>query len=94
MSTEPEAKKQRVDSDAAQQTDTRFFIKAEDFKKWFACVLRGRGFSESEAAGTAAWAALTASFEVETHGPRKMLSLLDHEFHRSGSCKPDVKHKW
>lgn len=42
---------------------------------------------------TARWAAQTASYEVETHGARKIFSLLDAEFARSGSCVPQAQHK-
>ena len=38
-------------------------------------------------------ATYTASYEVETHGPRKLLSLLDHEFAESGSCLPKATPK-
>jgi hypothetical protein len=33
------------------------------------------------------------SSKVETHGARKLFSLLDHEFARSGSCAPRAKHE-
>ena len=42
---------------------------------------------------TAKWAAQTAAYEVETHGARKIFSLLDAEFKRSGSCVPQAQHK-
>ena len=50
-------------------------------------------FGEVEASDAAAWARETASYEVETHGARKLFSLLEHEFARSGSCVPQAQHE-
>ena len=51
-----------------------------------------RGFDQQESESCARFAAVSAQHEVETHGARKMLHLLDHEFRRSRSCVPSVKH--
>ena len=74
-------------------TQRRFLVGAEPFAQWMADVLLARGFDEQEARETASWAAQTASYEVETHGARKLLSLLEHEFARSGSCVPKAQHE-
>ncbi|MFN8391866.1 MAG: Ldh family oxidoreductase [Bdellovibrionota bacterium] len=71
----------------------KFRAKKEVFRTWFTGVLRIRGFSDEEAADTAEWACIAASCEVETHGPRKLLHLLDDEFKRSGCCVPNVRHE-
>jgi L-2-hydroxycarboxylate dehydrogenase (NAD+) len=44
-------------------------------------------------AETARWASQAASYEIETHGARKIFSLLDAEFERSGSCVPQAQPK-
>lgn len=93
MSSMPEqeaqpTKKQRMGPSVV----IRSLVASEPFKQWMKDVLVCRGFDEDEAAATADWAARTASYEVETHGARKLLSLLDHEFARSGSCIPRAKH--
>ena len=87
MADEPAAKKAKRVSNIR-----RHRVDAELFKRWMSLVLVKRGFDEEEANDAAEWATLTASYEVETHGPRKLLSLLDHEFSRSGSCTPQAQH--
>ena len=63
------------------------------FEGWMAAVLEARGFDSAESSATASWARQTAEYEVETHGARKIFSLLDHEFARSGSCVPQAEHE-
>ena len=75
------------------RVETRFLVETEPFKQWMADVLMRRGFDRDEASDAGYWAAQTASFEVETHGARKLLHLLDAEFARSGSCVPQAKHE-
>lgn len=70
--------------------ETRFLVETEPFKQWMADVLVGRGFGRDEAAEASGWAAQTAAYEVETHGPRKLFHLMDNEFARSGSCVPQA----
>lgn len=74
------------------RVETRIFVETEPFKKWMADVLMRRGFDRDEASEAGNWAAQTASYEVETHGARKLFHLLDHEFARSGSCVPQAQH--
>jgi hypothetical protein len=71
--------------------EARTMVDEGAFTEWLQAVLVARGFSQPEAADAARWAADTASYEVETHGARKLLSLLDHEFARSGSCVPQAE---
>ena len=73
--------------------ETRYFVQTEAFEKWITEVLTARGFRDDEAGTTAEWAAQTASYEVETHGARKLLHLMDNEFARSGSCVAQVDHE-
>ena len=73
--------------------ETRYFVQTEAFEKWITEVLTARGFREDEAGMTSKWAAQTASYEVETHGARKLLHLMDNEFARSGSCVAQVDHE-
>lgn len=75
------------------RVETRFFVETEPFKKWMTDVLMRRGFDRDEASEAGNWAAQTASYEVETHGARKLFHLLDHEFARSGSCVPQAQHE-
>lgn len=72
--------------------EKRQFVEREAFERWMTDVLVKRGFDVDEAADAAACGAETASYEVETHGPRKLFHLLDHEFARSGSCVPKAQH--
>jgi LDH2 family malate/lactate/ureidoglycolate dehydrogenase len=74
------------------RVETRFLVGAEPFTQWMADVLISRGFGPDEASEAGNWAAQTASYEVETHGARKLLHLLDDEFARSGSCVPQASH--
>ena len=64
-------------SDAAQQR--RFLIRIDPFKEWMKQVMLARGFDEPEASMTAEFSAIAALYEVETHGDRKLLHLLDDE---------------
>lgn len=73
--------------------EKRFLIEVDPFKAWFTEILMQRGFDVDEASQTADATALTASYEVETHGPRKLFHLMDNEFARSGSCVPKAKHE-
>jgi LDH2 family malate/lactate/ureidoglycolate dehydrogenase len=75
------------------RVEKRIFVETEPFKKWMADVLMHRGFDGDEASEAGNWAAQTASYEVETHGARKLFHLLDHEFARSGSCVPQAQHE-
>mmetsp|Transcript_52644 Transcript_52644/g.87456 ORF Transcript_52644/g.87456 Transcript_52644/m.87456 type:complete len:392 (-) Transcript_52644:108-1283(-) len=88
----PPSKKQCV-TKSVIANEKRLLVETDSFKKWMLEILISRGFSSEEASDTATWAAATASYEVETHGPRKLLSLLDHEFTRSGNCVPHAKHE-
>ena len=74
-------------------TERRYLIEPEPFQQWMTAVLLARGFDEDEAREAASWAAQTAAYEVETHGARKLFSLLEHEFARSGSCVPQAQHE-
>lgn len=76
-----------------RNTKKRFLVSAEAFEKWMLDVLHARGFSSEEASHAARWAVQTATYEVETHGARKLLHLLDDEFARSGSCQPKAQHQ-
>jgi LDH2 family malate/lactate/ureidoglycolate dehydrogenase len=75
------------------RVETRFLVEIEPFIQWMTDVLMSRGFDRDEASDAGSWAAQTASYEVETHGARKLFHLLDHEFARSGSCVPQAKHE-
>ena len=75
------------------RVEKRFLVEAAPFEQWMTNVLINRGFGRDESAEVGAWAAQTASYEVETHGARKLFSLLDHEFARSGSCVPQAQHE-
>lgn len=68
-------------------------VDALKFRQWLTEVLTRRGFDDDEASAAAQWAATTASFEVETHGARKLLSLLDHEFAHGETCVPRAQHE-
>jgi LDH2 family malate/lactate/ureidoglycolate dehydrogenase len=71
----------------------RFLVQEAPFESWMAAVLQERGFDAEESRETSKWASQTAQYEVETHGARKIFSLLEHEFARSGSCVPSVQHQ-
>ena len=72
--------------------EKRFLIPSASFKNWMTRVLVARGFDEQEAALSAEFAVIAALYEVETHGARKLLHLLDDEMRRSNSCQPRVQH--
>ena len=72
---------------------TRFLIPTRSFEQWMTAVLLARGFDEIEASLSAEFAAIAALYEVETHGARKLLHLLDDEMRRSESCQPAVEHE-
>ena len=78
-------------SDAVQRR--RFLIPRESFERWMTQVLLARGFDALEASLSAEFAAIAALYEVETHGARKLLHLLDDEMLRSDSCQPAVEHE-
>jgi LDH2 family malate/lactate/ureidoglycolate dehydrogenase len=78
-------------SNSAQQR--RFLIRADSFKKWMKQVMISRGFDELEAGLSAEFSAIAALYEVESHGARKLLHLMDDEMRRSGSCQPAVQHE-
>lgn len=78
-------------ADVMQQK--RFLIRTKPFKEWMTRVLLARGFNEIEANLSAEFAAIAALYEVETHGARKLLHLLDDEMRRSDSCQPAVDHE-
>jgi LDH2 family malate/lactate/ureidoglycolate dehydrogenase len=73
--------------------ETKMRMDAAAFESWMQKVLVQRGYDEAESSETASWAAQTASYEVETHGARKIFSLMDAEFARSGSCVPQAQHE-
>ena len=77
----------------AMQQQQRLLVPADAFRRWMSDVLVARGFGDEEARETASFAAQAAEYEVETHGARKIFSLLDHEFARSGSCVPQAQHE-
>jgi len=74
------------------RVEKRIFVETEPFTKWMVDVLMRRGFDHNEASEAGNWAAQTASYEVETHGARKLFHLLDHEVARSGSCVPQAQY--
>ena len=71
----------------------RFLVEIAPFKEWIKRVLMARGFDGHEASLAAEFAVLAAVYEVETHGARKLLHLLDDEMRRSHSCQPAVQHE-
>ena len=73
--------------------ENRYLFETSVFKAWFEQILRAREFDEQEAQLAAEFAVLAAMYEVETHGARKLLHLLDDEFQRSNSCQPAVQHE-
>lgn len=70
-----------------------FLVKTKPFEQWLGAVLQSRGFDKEEARQAAGWAAQTAEYQVETHGARKLLSLLDHEMAKGSTCVPKAQHK-
>lgn len=76
--------------DSAQKT--RYLLHTDPFREWIKQVLLARGFDELEAGLCADFSVIAAQHEVETHGARKILHLLDDEFKRSNSCQPAAQH--
>ena len=74
-------------------TQSRYLIRSGPFKEWMKQVMLSRGFDEQEARLSAEFSAIAAQYEVETHGARKLLHLLDDEMQRSDSCHPAVQHE-
>lgn len=71
----------------------RFLISNQAFKDWFDGVMRARGFDEQEAHLCAEFSEIAAVHEVESHGARKLLHLLDDEMQRSASVQPAAAHQ-
>ena len=74
-------------------SERRFLMPASSFEDWMTRVLMARGFDGAEASLAAKFAVIAGRHEVETHGARKLLHLLDDEMRRSGSCHPSAEHE-